>query len=316
MWHHIIVLALLFIAISLTSPAGAQTPSPGDEGRDPAVEQQIHQRLQVIDASAVPIFKQATAELDNRNYSAAERDYMAVLELAPDFPDALRRLSYIAHELGRDTDAVAYAERAYNADATPHNALALAQALAWTDDAQRSADAIALAQEAVDRLPDDVDAYKVLLAVAIVYEDETSLRQASTRLVQIAPDFAPAHYIVGLFLGEDGNWPEAEHQLLLSQELGIPAEMVESALEDTGIRGRARFQRLLGGAVAGIAIWVSILVLLFVTGTHLSHKTIDAVNTAPSKPSEAIQPLERKIRRLYRSSSHLHLPISISLFQS
>src|SRR5687767_11519801 len=107
-WIAILIsLGLLVVAVT---PAAAQEETP--PVRDAAGEQEVYDRLSAIDPDAVPLFKQATNEMDAGDLAAAEADYLAVLGLANEFPDALRRLSYVEIQLGNTDEAVEYARRA------------------------------------------------------------------------------------------------------------------------------------------------------------------------------------------------------------
>jgi Zn-dependent protease with chaperone function len=91
------VLVCLSVLTAIAPLILAQEDSPE---RDPALEQEIYDRLVAINPDAVPVFQQATQAMDADDLMAAKQGYEQVLDLAPDFPDALRRLSYVELGLG------------------------------------------------------------------------------------------------------------------------------------------------------------------------------------------------------------------------
>jgi len=71
--------------------------------RDPADEAEITNLLAAHSAEAVVAFQDATTAMDQGNLEAAEAGFLKVLELVPHFPDASRRLAYVAR--ARQDDA-------------------------------------------------------------------------------------------------------------------------------------------------------------------------------------------------------------------
>ncbi len=144
-----IVVVGLVLLVAWVAEAAAQEP----EGRDPAKEQEIYDRLAEIDPEAVPIFQEATRAMDAGDLAAAREGYEQVLVLAPDFPDALRRLSYVEAQLGDAESALGHAERAYAVDPSPWNQYALAQAMMATEDPAYVEDAFSHARDRPKRYP-------------------------------------------------------------------------------------------------------------------------------------------------------------------
>jgi hypothetical protein len=162
--------------------------------------------------------------------------------------------------------ALQYAQQAFDADPSPHNHSALAWALLSTEEPDKLAKGLTLAQAAVNAMPDEPDFQYVLLVAGIGNEDLDTMRQASAALVRLEPGFADGHYFAGLVAAEDGKWIKAERELLLAQELGMAPELVQSAL-DTGIKSRARTRRWLrAGGYTLIGCLAAGFVLLLLTG--------------------------------------------------
>jgi Zn-dependent protease with chaperone function len=290
-----IVMLCLSLLVAPTARAAAQEP----EGRDPAEEQEIYDQLGEIDPAAVPIFQEATQAMDMGDLMAAREGYEQVLVLAPDFPDALRRLSYVEVQLGDAESALSHAEQAYAVDPSPWNQYALAQAMLATEDPAHVADAFVHARDAAAALPDYPGVQYVLLFAALNYEDVDSLRQASEALIRLVPDQPVGYYIAGLIAADDGRWEDAERKLLLAQELGMPAEQVQEAL-DSGIRTQARMWRAIRWAGYALAAWLVGLILLTLTGVLLSRLTLATVRRTQSTGSFEIGRGEGLLRGFYR----------------
>lgn len=306
-----VVVVCLLLLVAFVVVAAAQER----EERDPAEEQEIYDRLAEIDPEAVPIFQEATRAMDDGDFMDAREGYEQVLILAPDFPDALRRLSYVEVLLGEVESALSYAERAYAVDPSPWNQYALARAMLATEDPAHVADTFFHAREAADALPDDPGAQYVLLFAAIEYDDMDSVRRASEALIRLVPDDPLGYYIAGLIAADDGRWEDAERKLLLAQELGMPAEQVQEAL-DSGIRTQARMWRAIRWAGYVLAAWVAGLIILTLVGVLLSKLTLATVRRTQTSGSFEIGPGERLLRGVYRlviALTSLYFYVSIPL---
>jgi Zn-dependent protease with chaperone function len=309
----IAIVCLLLIVTSLLPAAAQESQEP--PGRDPAFEQEIYDRLGQIAPGAVPIFQEATRVMDAGDLEAARQGYEQVLALAPGFPDALRRLSYLEQQLGETEAALQHVEAAFAADPSPYNQSALARALLATEDPKHYADAFFHAQDAAQALPEDPEVQVALLWAALEYKDSDTIREASSKLTQLVPDYPVGHFYAGLSSAEDGKWEEAEEQLLVAQELGMPPAAVQEAL-DAGIRTQARMRRWLRWAGYGLVAWVVGLVLLFLVGTLLSKMTLAAVRHTQTSAEFEIGPGERLVRSVYRlviAITSLYFYLSIPL---
>lgn len=294
------VLALSLIIFSaIAQPSLAQDETGQTFERDPEFEQEIYARLAAISPDAVPLFQRATQASDVGDLQTAQQGFERVLELAPDFPDALRRLSYVEAELGNVDQSVAYAQQAYALDNSYTNRTALARALLFLDTPESNADALTHAWAAVDEAPQDSQANFVLLFAGVLNEDSAAIRQSSTTLVQIAPDLAIGHFFAGLVAADDGNWEEAERLLLRAEELGMPAEDVQEALEN-GITSQARWQRWLRWGGYTLIAWLTGMAILFLTGFLLSYLTLVMVRRSKIISQPQPTKVEKMIRSIYR----------------
>ncbi len=296
----LIPIVCLWIAATLVAPAAARRdPQQEPPGRDPAFEQEIHDRLAAINPDAVLIFQGATRAMDAGDLESAKQGFERVLGLAPDFPDALRRLSYVELELNNVETALEYANRAYEVDPSPYNELALARALLFTGDARDAQEGLAHASAAAEALPDDADAGLVLLFAGLVREDFDAIRHASAVLVRVVPDNPLGHYGAGIAAAHDGKWEQAERELLLAQDLGMPAAEIQQML-DAGISAQARQQRWLRRGAYVVGGWLAGLAILFVVGLLLSRLTLAAVRRPQPAAQKRVGLAERFIRAVYR----------------
>lgn len=300
-----LVLCLLCIAAG-HQLAGATSDQQDDTGRDLAAEQEILDRLGKIAPEAVPIFDQATLALDRgdaASLAAARTGFAQVLVLAPDFPDALRRLSYAELELGEVSAAINHARRAYAADASPYNAEAVARALLTADNEADAPEALTMAQAAVAGQPDDIATNWVLLFAGLANDKIDIIRQADRKLLQIAPDHPYVHYVAGLLAADDEQWETAEQELLRARDLGMPADEVQATIDNYNIAGQARTARLVrqGLRVLGYVVvgWLAGMALLFLLGLPLSALTLAAVKRPPRGETFRVGVGERIMRGLY-----------------
>jgi hypothetical protein len=269
------LLAGLCLVLFLTTSTFAQQPGPGSR-RDPQVEQEIYDRLSTVDPNAVPAFKAATAYLDEGNLDAARSAFNQALALAPGFPDALRRLSYIEEQLGDLVNAELHARQAVQTNPSPENQSALARVLVANGDKNKAQEAILLAKAAVASQPDVFYNYYVLLTAGSVADDMNVLRDASRALLKLDPVDPAGRYFSGLVAANDRKFELAEHDLLLAEEFGYPKEHIDEIL-NSGIYIQAAFQRTLRWGAIGVGIWLGTLLLLVLAGAILSGLTLAAI---------------------------------------
>jgi Zn-dependent protease with chaperone function len=297
---HITILICLLATLAIVPSAVAQDDGQEEPpGRDPDFEQEIYDRLATIAPEAVPLFQEATRAMDEGDLAAAKGGYERVLELAPDFPDAARRLSYVELGLGNIEAAVERARQAHAAGDSPYNQVALAQALLSTEGRDNEIEALTHAQAAVEALPDDDSANVALLLAGIVNKNEAAVRRASTTLVEVLPEYPLAHFYLGLLAAEDSQWEKAERELLLAQKLGMPAEYVQEALDDR-IASEARWSRWRRRGIYALGAWVGGLAVLFGAGVLLSKLTLAAVQRPQPATEFQLGWTERLVRTLYR----------------
>lgn len=292
-------MAGLMLAI-LILPVRAQSSSdPG--ARDPVFEQEILNRLEAINPLAVPVFERATENIDGGDFSAARAGFEKVLELASDFPDALRRLSSCELTLGLYQDALEHAQRAYDLQPSAYNASVLADVLVSGGVNRNDSKALSLAKQAIQEIPDDPYANYVLLFAAANAGDRETLHSASENLLRLVPDNPLPHYFYGLVAAEEGRWELAEAELLKAKELGMPAEEIDQVLKESGIATQALSFRLLRWSGYGVAAWLAVMLVLFLLGFLLSQITLKAVRQAQSSHRMEPSAGEKRMRSIYRA---------------
>ncbi len=289
------------LALLMALPVLAQ----GNLERDSAYEQAIYDRLAAIDPEAVPLFQQATAALDADDYEAAQQGYQQVLELAPDFPDALRRLSYVEMALGNEDLSLQLALQAYDRDDSGLNAAAVARALLLIGEAANEREALGWAEMAVDELPDDEYVNWVLLDAALTVEHIADLRLACANLIRLEVQEPLPYYLSGLFAMDDEDWALAEQYLLQAQELGMTPEdvrdpLAEARRELAAIESVRHNEELVIAGLYALGFWAAGFVVLLVVGWVLSRLTILTAYRAQPGDTFEIGGGERLLRSLYR----------------
>lgn len=311
-----ILLTILMLSV-FVFPAAAQSETPNNT-RDSAFEKDVYDRLEKVSPQAVPIFIAATEALDRQDLEAARLGFEQVLALAPDFSDALRRLSYVHLYLDHIEQAEALGRRALEVRDAPENKSNLALILLSINSPASNLEAFHLAQDAYAEDPSDLFSLKILMIASSVTERIEVLRQSCAEVIRRAPEDPTGYFYRALAATTDENWMQAEADLLLARKLGFPAEIVQGAL-DSGITTQARIQR---GIRLGIFIflgWIVTLGLLFLVGVTLSRATLASVNRQKTRAALDITPGERLTRRIYRviiaiASAYFYLSIPILLF--
>jgi tetratricopeptide (TPR) repeat protein len=263
------IITFLLVVISLIWAYGwvygqesIDTPVRSDE-----YEREVLARLTAISSEAAPFFQLATQAMDAGEYNKARDLYLQVLELAPDFPDALRRLSYVALKTDRLDEAISYARKAYQVDGSAGSKTALAAALNQTGLGADKEQALNLAEAAVVEAPDSGYANIVLLEISVDLQHAPGMRIAVSNLLDIAPDQPLPHYFASLVAVEDGDWELAASELERAQALGMPVEEVNAARQelkiDENLR-RANWRQWLqwGGYVIGVIVAIVVLVIV------------------------------------------------------
>jgi Zn-dependent protease with chaperone function len=307
----VIIFCFLLLGISISTALA--------QGRDSDFEQEVIDRLEAINPEAVPVFQQATQAYDTSDYVTAKIGFEQVLELAPDFPDALRRLSYTELQLGQYENALTHAQKAYDLNPSTYNKTALARSLNATEKPENTARALTLAKEAVQEIPDDPAALNELMVAAFLQEDFETLGTSSKTLIRLLPEFPLPHFFYAMVMAEDGKWERAEQELIKAGELGMPADDIDKLLVETGIAQQAMLYRSARRSSYVVAGWLIGLGILFLAGLILSKATLSAVRKSQSQANTTPSRNELSIRSIYRvviflTSTYFYISIPLIIF--
>ena len=121
--------------------------------RDSKKEQVICDKLAAVAPAAVDTFKRATVAMDKRDYQQSAQLYREVLQQAPQFTPAMRRLGFSLVGLGHTDEALTLLENAVQVERSPENLISLAEVLAYPGEnkqgtPEQKARALPLAKEA------------------------------------------------------------------------------------------------------------------------------------------------------------------------
>lgn len=304
-WMALTAVAMLSIALTVCAhPVMAQTGADanqriGPDLRLPDEEAEITARLDAVAPDAVVYFELANVSYQRGDLETTRDLYLQVLAYAPEFPDAARRLSWVMLNLSDVDSALAYAQIAYQQDPGPLNRATLAAAYLVDDNYLSQMQAMSMTAEAVRQRPDDPYILEIRLLAGLRGGGMDVTREAAERLTEVSPDNPMGHYFAGIAAAEEGDIERAEASILRSQELGMPSDRVEEALNEY-VRPKQRVQRLLraGGIVLGA--WMLAPLFLFGAGVLLSALTLKAVRETPPTLDADISRGERSLRRIYR----------------
>jgi Zn-dependent protease with chaperone function/tetratricopeptide (TPR) repeat protein len=288
----------------------------GQTTRDPEVEQQIYDQLALIDPAAVLVFNDATKALDRSDYETARSGYEKVLQLAPDFPPALRRLGAAYAYLGDFNQAESLSLKALQIQDSEENISSLANVFLMEGTPKSNQDALNLLSSAIVKYSADIGLREMYIVAAANIPDEDALRAGVTSLLQIDPNNWIGRYYSGLIAAQDGKWELAEKELLRAQELGVPADIVQSTLKESGIKTQASFLRGLRYSGYGLVGWLVLLGVLFLVGILLSRMTLSAIQRNKGKIQSEASFSEHLVRSIYRivitfTSIYFYLSIPI-----
>lgn len=293
-------LSLILPLILAACQADRAVTPPPQPTRDPNDERIIEQQLEKIDPAAVPIFQQATRAMDSGDFQTAMQQYQRVIEMAPGFSSAYRRLGYMEFNLNHVEKAEELTRKALELEPNSFNQSSLALILLQKDTPKDTQEAFDLASAAVESLPDDSQANLALLLSAAALNNLEVVRQANQHLLEIEPYNPVSHYFAGLLAASDKKWEDAELELLYAQELGIDSEFVQEVL-DNGISRNAFLVRSFRRGGIATVLWLLGLGVLFIAGTILSRATIRTLNKASPTGQIQVNPEENRIRRIYRA---------------
>jgi Zn-dependent protease with chaperone function len=290
-----ILLCLIFAA--LLCPL-----SYGQSRRDMNKEAAIWNKLSGIAPDQVDRFKQATEKMDSGDYRGAIVLYQQVVNAAPNFDPALRRLGLCMSESGNPQTGVSLIETAVQINRSSENLSSLANVLAFprTGTAPKASleRALELLHEATIAAEPDPSDFFVTAQIAGLLQNEPEFRQATTQMVQRFPNLAMTHYLNAIRAEGDGQWTEAENEIGRAEQLGFPPNAIRElrASLARARSGRWRYARYL---VYPVLAWMFGLALLFISGRGLSRTTLRYIDHQGNTEA-TVTASEMRLRKIYR----------------
>jgi Peptidase family M48 len=274
----------------------AQTP-----GRDQQKETAIWAQLEVSAPGLLDTFKEATARMDEGKYPEAAILYQQVVDGAPQFDPAVRRLG-VCLVLGGDVEhGLPIAEKALNLNRSPENLASLAQLLVYRKpgikvppEVQRRALSLALEAQSKSGVRDPMDTVLVA-SLSLDLDREKEFREATEWLAREHPELMQTHYLNAILAATDSHWGTAEEEIVEAGKLGLDPKAVDEFLK-SGIHTRATVWRYARYSTYLVVVWAAGLLVLFVSGRMLSRRILRSTEAAPNAAST---PGKSSLRRAY-----------------
>jgi Zn-dependent protease with chaperone function/Flp pilus assembly protein TadD len=298
-WKFYLLFTCMLFSLAGCVPSPALTPAT-QATQDPNEEKVFEKQLQAINPAAIPVYREAKSQYETGEFQKSEQLYKQVINMVPDFATAYRRLGYIEfYQNNNRESAISLLRKAVELEPDSYNQSTLALFLVLGGTPIDNQEAFTLSSVAVQLKPDDEQANVALLLASANLNNMTVARQADQTLLDVAPNSPIAHYFSGLFAATDKKWEKADAELRTAQALGMPADMVQEALNGGISRNVALIRFLRWGGIASI-FWLIGLGMLFLAGTFLSNATIHSLSKLEPNIGAQLQPSERVIRSIYR----------------
>src|SRR5215469_15367288 len=216
--------------------------------RNTAKESAIMDQLRKIAPASVKDFEAGTAAIDSEDYAYAVESYQSVVNKAPEFDPALRRLGISLSESGRLREGREYLEKAVKKNRSPENLISLAQLLAYpghdiVGSKEAKEQALMLTREANSKNTEDDSSYPTILAqLSLDLERPNEFRAAVRMLSEKHRDLMQTHYFNAILAAMDEKWSRAEEEIKEAGRLGLPPDVVQTFL-DGGVRSHANTWR-------------------------------------------------------------------------
>jgi tetratricopeptide (TPR) repeat protein len=274
------VLVLLPAAAVAAASLAAASPA-----RD-AFEARLAAELQLQSAEAAVPWAEANAAREANDHARAAALYGRVVELAPGFSHAKRRLAGEALKLGQRPRALTLAREALREDPSVENMVGLAGVLSHEGvgpgkpTPAETKEAFGLAARAAQKAPDDFYAQVMLAQIALQNGEEATFAKAAKRLLDIAPDEVATQHVAFIHALTERRFDDAEKTLRRARELGLPEE---DAAKMTTVLAQARpagWGLTAKVAWAG-AVWLGGLFVLLTAGVVLSGAVLREAETLP-----------------------------------
>jgi Zn-dependent protease with chaperone function len=289
-----ILVIIVVLGCSLRSYAQAQS-------RDLQKEAAIWTQLESIDPSLLDTFKAATTRMDADDYAGCAPLYQRVVDGAPKFDPAIRRLGLCLFLSGEVEQGLQMADKAVAINRSRENLSSLAQLLIIQPQGKDppkpiTARAFALAIEAQGK-PGERDVRDTMLVtyLALKLDKEAEFREATQWLIQEHSELMESHYYNAILAAWDERWTLAEEEIRKAESLGLDPKAVKEFL-DSGVHTRATGWRYARYSVYPVVVWALGLLALFVTGKMLSRRVLQSIAMGPAA---ALDQSELQLRRTY-----------------
>ena len=274
----------------------------GAEGRlqvklDQQKEAVYEKELSKISPQAVPLFKEADAALDNNQLDVAAAKLREVLKLAPDFPVALRRMSYLSKDKDQILD---FARKAFAKDNSAQYKMCLASALLGFKDDSHLNEALALLDQLSAEAANDVETLAFVAAAYFRGKQTTKFYSTVARLKSAAPESMEACYFNGIALAMQNKASQAIEELKLAKANGFPAAAIDEMISQLTSTAKAppvwRYAKI---AFYCLILWAVGLICLLAAGLILSKTTLNAIASQSSDLTTQPSQGEQKARKAY-----------------
>jgi tetratricopeptide (TPR) repeat protein len=271
---------LMFWGFALNSYAAVQQYNAKDE----AVIQDLLRRT---NPNVVEAFRQGTERMKAKDYSAAVAQFQKVLNDAPSFDVAYRRLATCFALMGNTEEAIKTMQKAVDLSRTHENLSTLAgfealPGVGKTATPEANQRALRLLAEA-NLLKSDVSVLFLTASLAMQLKAHEEFRKATLQMMKDFPDKAESHYLNAVLAASNSEWNIAEEEIRRAGDLGLQPNLVREFL-DSGVHRRANEWRYATYVGYAAICWAVGLALLFVFGKALSMLTLKSIErTAGSK---------------------------------
>jgi tetratricopeptide (TPR) repeat protein len=304
---------LAFCAIAVIAVIGAAQ----SQKRNAVKEGAILDQLRRIAPASVRDFEAGTEALDSDDYATAAAEYQKVVDKAPGFDPALRRLGLSLAGEGHVREGRQLLDKAVAINRSPENLISVAEVMAYpghnvASSKEDKEQAMVLVREANSKVTDDDPSYKTFMAqLALDLDRLDEFRAAATALAKHNPDLLQTHYFNAILAAMDEKWTRAEDEIREAGRLGLPPAAVQAFL-DSGIHSRASTWRYAYYSLYMTGIWALGLVLLFILGWVLSSLTLRSIETDdPSNPDIHRHKLLRTIYRRLIGVAGIYYYVSV-----
>lgn len=296
---------LLFLSFVVFAACGHAAATVGS--RNMTAEARIEQQLAALNPALVVPFREARVAADANDAAKAAQLLRTVVDQAPQFDPALRRLGGAMIQTGDRIGGLKLIRRALALNKSAANCITLASALTSSREGKPSdaeiREAYRLMQECL-KLPDgqDVVALAISTQLALMLDDRPEAKRLDGLLREKFPDLMQTHFFSAYLAAMDEKWITAENEILVAEKLGLSHDAVSDFL-NRGVHSQARLWRWIWGIAWAVALWVLGLASLFGLGYLLSRATLRQIENAD--PSVPVQQGERRLRQIYRSVLNL-----------